>query len=172
MKYNPTTVGNIGGNPTSAAATINANLAAISVAIQNTLSRDGTLPNHMDADLDMNHNDVINAGVIYADDINVAGISILALLLSLGLINGNFQFATFRQVLEAMADNANPAGSNIVPVVKNIVDPLSADGGSAQFNASQPMRLGDDLSNLIETAMSWTDIQMKTFFNLARTKTP
>lgn len=44
----------------SAIQTINANSAAIEVALENTLSRDGTTPNTMSASLDMNDERVIN----------------------------------------------------------------------------------------------------------------
>lgn len=44
----------------TAAATLNANNALIEAAIENTLSRDGTSPNEMNAILDMNNNRIIN----------------------------------------------------------------------------------------------------------------
>lgn len=47
-------------NDPTAIATINANSAAITAAMDNTLSRDGTSPNTMSASLDMNSNDIIN----------------------------------------------------------------------------------------------------------------
>lgn len=47
-------------NDTSATDKINANSAAIITAIDNTLSRDGTSPNQMSADLDMNSHRVLN----------------------------------------------------------------------------------------------------------------
>ena len=47
-------------NGTAAAGTINDNNAAIEAALENTLSRDGTTPNTMSADLDMNSNQIIN----------------------------------------------------------------------------------------------------------------
>lgn len=45
---------------TSTATTINNNWDAIATAIENTLSRDGTSPNTMSADLDMNENHILN----------------------------------------------------------------------------------------------------------------
>ena len=51
-------------NETSATNTINANNAATEAAMENTLSRDGTSPNQMEADLDMNGNDILNVGAI------------------------------------------------------------------------------------------------------------
>jgi hypothetical protein len=47
-------------NETSAVNTINNNNALIETALENTLSRDGTTPNTMSADLDMNGNDLLN----------------------------------------------------------------------------------------------------------------
>lgn len=53
-------------NQTVTANTINNNSTAIEVALENTLSRDGTSPNAMGADLDMNSNDILNVGTIGA----------------------------------------------------------------------------------------------------------
>lgn len=47
-------------NQTSAIATLNANNTLIETALENTLSRDGTTPNTMSADLDMNSNQILN----------------------------------------------------------------------------------------------------------------
>lgn len=47
-------------NPTTAAANINANNQIIEEAFDNTLSRDGTSPNSMNAHLDMNSHQILN----------------------------------------------------------------------------------------------------------------
>jgi hypothetical protein len=47
-------------NENSATATINANSTAIEQAVEKTLSRDGTSPNQMEADFDMNSNRILN----------------------------------------------------------------------------------------------------------------
>lgn len=47
-------------NPASAVSTINNNSAAIETALENTLSRDGTSPNAMGADLDLNGHRILN----------------------------------------------------------------------------------------------------------------
>lgn len=44
----------------AASTTINANNALVEAALENTLSRDGTSPNQMEADLDMNSNRILN----------------------------------------------------------------------------------------------------------------
>ena len=53
-------------NQAAAIAAINANSALIETALENTLSRDGTSPNAMAADLDMDGNDILNAVVASA----------------------------------------------------------------------------------------------------------
>ena len=57
-------VTNIFGAETSALATMAANNALIEAAMENTLSRDGTTPNTMAADIDMDGNDILNIGTI------------------------------------------------------------------------------------------------------------
>lgn len=47
-------------NETAAANIINNNFAAVETAVEKTLSRDGTSPNQMGADLDMNSNRILN----------------------------------------------------------------------------------------------------------------
>lgn len=56
------TLANVGSliDATTAATTINSNSAAIVAAMENTLSRDGTIPNTMGATLDMNSHQIIN----------------------------------------------------------------------------------------------------------------
>lgn len=55
---------------------INANFEAVRDAFDNTLSRDGSTPNSMEADLDLNGYDLLNAKLVSADDIQVGGQSI------------------------------------------------------------------------------------------------
>lgn len=61
-------------SPGNNAAAINANLYRIQEAFDNTVSRDGSTPNHMLADFDMNSNDILNAGVIQTDQLLVRGV--------------------------------------------------------------------------------------------------
>lgn len=58
-------------NQTTTANTINSNNSAIEAALENTLSRDGTTPNVMSADLDMNSNDLLNVDNITATTSNI-----------------------------------------------------------------------------------------------------
>lgn len=56
-----------------AVAALNANFDAIEQAVENTLSRDGTTPNEMLANLDMNGNDILNADTINTSSLVING---------------------------------------------------------------------------------------------------
>lgn len=74
----------------SAATTINNNNTLIEAALENTLSRDGTTPNQMQSDIDMNNNDVLNVGVLDADSIILDGSTLqLGNITNALLINNN-----------------------------------------------------------------------------------
>lgn len=55
----------------------NANNDLIEAAVENTLSRDGASPNQMEADLDMNSNDILNANVVATQSVTIAGTSVV-----------------------------------------------------------------------------------------------
>lgn len=61
-KLTLTDISNLYGNTGAAETAINTNSARIEAAMEKTLSRDGTTPNQMEADLDMNSRRVINVG--------------------------------------------------------------------------------------------------------------
>ena len=50
---------------------LNDNFNALRDALLNTVSRDGSTPNAMNADLDMNGNDILNAGGLYINGVDV-----------------------------------------------------------------------------------------------------
>jgi len=55
------------------ASAINANLDRIEVAFDNTISRDGSTPNQMEADIDLNSNDLLNVKDLNATNLIIAG---------------------------------------------------------------------------------------------------
>lgn len=61
-----------------AQSVVNSNNAAIEAAFENTLSRDGSSPNQMDANLDMNGYSLINVGAFSVDSLEVAGTNLVA----------------------------------------------------------------------------------------------
>lgn len=66
-------VTNILGNPTSAANTLNSNNTLVEAALEKTLSRDGTAPNQMLVDFDMNNNDILNVNDLQVESILLNG---------------------------------------------------------------------------------------------------
>lgn len=84
----------------SGVAKINENFDRLEDAIENTLSRDGTLPNQMNADLDLNNFDLLNVGIIDAEDVVIDG----------GTVTGILERANEAIVIaEAAADTATDA---------------------------------------------------------------
>lgn len=76
-KLTLTDLSNITGQETSAIAAINNNNSAIEAALEKTLSRDGTAPNAMNVDFDMNGNDILNVGTINVETtITVDGVDV------------------------------------------------------------------------------------------------
>lgn len=57
-------------------ATSNTNFANIKESFNNTLSRDGSTPNNMEADIDLNSFDLLNVGLLEATDVTVGGTNI------------------------------------------------------------------------------------------------
>lgn len=72
-KVTLTNLTSLTSNEASAVSTINANNDAVEAAIENTLSRDGTSPNTMNADIDMNSNDLLNVGEVATTALRLNG---------------------------------------------------------------------------------------------------
>ena len=53
---------------------LNENFTNIQTAFDNTLSLDGSAPNAMQGDLDLNDNDLLNVRAIYVDGVNVLNV--------------------------------------------------------------------------------------------------
>lgn len=68
----------------ASASQLNANFAAITTSFTNTISRDGSTPNTMTADFDMNSNDILNVNDITVVDVIVGGTSIATIIGNLG----------------------------------------------------------------------------------------
>lgn len=75
-KLTLSTIVNILTSPIAAATALNNNFSAIISAIENTLSRDGTSPNQMGADLDLNSNDLLNVTNLGVNTVNAQAVFI------------------------------------------------------------------------------------------------
>ena len=58
--------------------TINANDVALRNAFDNTVSRDGSTPNYMEADFDLNNNDLLNVAEVTCASMTLAGVPVTA----------------------------------------------------------------------------------------------
>ena len=99
---------------------LNANFDAIETALENTLSRDGTAPNGMDANFDMDSNRVINLanGINNADAVNLGQVNNIVNGASSGIIASlreNF-VATAGQTVFNIASFTYNVGSNNLAV--------------------------------------------------------
>lgn len=97
-------------NVLNAAVPINENWDAIQVAFENTLSLDGSTPNAMGADLDMNSNDILNAGVVNATALKVAGTTFIpasAVAISTPDWEGAWETLTAYEVNDLVSQNGN-----------------------------------------------------------------
>lgn len=72
------TLNNVGNGYNRSA--INDNFTAIDTALQDALSRSGTGPNQMNADIDMNSNDLLNVATLDVDVLTVDGVAINTVL--------------------------------------------------------------------------------------------
>lgn len=85
---------------------LNTNSGLIEDALENTLSRDGTGPNQMEADLDMNSNDILNVNTFNGADAATLSANLDVVAGSIGSVN---------TVSDNIAD-VNVVAANIVDV--------------------------------------------------------
>lgn len=131
------------GNFNSAAlTTLNNNFEAIEDAIENTLSRDGTTPNQMTADLDMNGNDILNIG-------------------SLSLKNGD----TLKELVERAeqaADDAEAAAVHVEDFNQRYLGPFANDAAANAYigTPAAGMLYFNTSTNVMRVySTSWNDLQ-------------
>lgn len=62
--------------PSTSLNNIDTNFQRVESALQNVIGRSGTLPNQMNADLDMNSNDVLNIDTLSVNDLMVNGVNV------------------------------------------------------------------------------------------------
>lgn len=119
------------GNFNSSGVTIlNDNFDRIEAAVENTLSRDGSTPNQMTADIDLNGNDLLNVGTIQADSFAVEG-------------SEDF-YTLIEQAQEASADAIAAAAAAEISA-----DEAAASAGTARNNATVDYFTGDGTTNPI-----------------------
>lgn len=120
-------VSNILGNPTSAQNTINANNDAIETALENTLSRDGTTPNQMNSDLDMNGFDVLNVYSLDVEELMYSGIPLSEIVTDAQAAQAAAESA--RNASQSAALASQTAATNAVTTVAVVQGFVSALAG-------------------------------------------
>lgn len=151
----------------SSAAKINSNNAAIELALENTLSRDGTAPNTMGVDIDMNGHQLNNlaspvsnrqaATKEYVDNITGTGSGTTAFALDRANHTGQQTISTIvslQATLDAKADDADLADYTTTVDLVAGYQPLSAalTGTTASFTIADEGKLdgitaGADVTN-------------------------
>lgn len=125
----------------SAATNINANNALIETALENTLSRDGTTPNTMSSDLDMNSNDLLNVGLLDASDVTVDGNPVEGILTqAIEASNDATDSATAAAAsASSAAASANSSASSATASAASAAQSEGAIVGAVRYNTDQTL---------------------------------
>lgn len=109
-------------------AQVNANFDAVNTALNNTLSRDGSTPNTMSADLDMNSNDINNVANISANTMTLAGSTVTGLV-TIPSWGGAWTTATSYVINDIVRES----GSTYICIVAHTSGTFSTDLAAAKW---------------------------------------
>lgn len=154
-KLTTTDITNITGAEETAIATINNNFAAVETALEKTLSRDGTSPNTMTADLDLNGNDLLNVDNLNANTVTIGGSSIT----TAGFAKGDAATVTVGTVTTGAAGSSaivTNSGTSSAAVL-NFTIPRGNTGASGA--GSGDMLKANNLSDVTSTATAFANIK-------------
>lgn len=100
---------------------LNDNFDAIEQALENTLSLDGTIPNALEADLDLNSNDILNAGEINTDTLRINGVLVEPTTgLTAGAAFQTYEFTAIAGQTTFSVSPATPYNASIVVIVNGL----------------------------------------------------
>lgn len=139
-KVNLPDIGSLANNA-SARQAINDNFAAIEEAFENTVSRDGTLPNQMEADLDLNGNDLLNVRRIDASEYYQNGIT-WEQRVTYGEVNADLFNGDGVQVSFPLSENPGSIGNLDVSIggsTKRPGEDYVLDGQNIRFIVAPPV---------------------------------
>lgn len=140
----------VGSFTQAAVTTINTNFQATEEAMENTLSRDGTAPNQMEADLDMNENDVLNVNLVDATRVDAGQI-----YLNGTLIVPDTDFSDADALLTAIKTVDGPGSgldADTVDGAQFIDDDTFATASPTNFNSAEATKaFAEDTENHLYT---------------------
>lgn len=132
------------GSAYGAVGALNDNFNSIEEGFENTLSRDGSGPNQMEANLDMNGYDILNASVVYTDGLVLNGVNVEPSNAVAVATVQTFEFvATAGQTTFSVAPYAPLLASTMV-VVNGVMLPQSSISVSST-NVVTPARTSGDV---------------------------
>ena len=100
---------------------LNDNFNAIETAIENTFSLDGTSPNALEADLDMNSNDILNAGEVSTDTLRINGVLVEPTTgVTAGAVFQTYEFTATAGQTTFSVSPATPYNASIVVIVNGL----------------------------------------------------
>ena len=108
-------------NEASFLAALNAAFDAVETAMENTYSRDGTTPNTLSADLDVNSQDILNVNTISANSVNVNGASVTGFI---------WEGAWVTATSYTVNDGVSNSGNSYVCILDHTSDPTITQPGT------------------------------------------
>lgn len=148
-------VSNISGAETIAITTLNDNFAAVETAMENTLSRDGTTPNTMSADIDLNGNDLLNVGTIDVETITVNGDELTTELYSIGPTgpSGTISVGSVSTLTPGSSATVVNVGTSTAAVLNFGIPQGAAGAGTGDMLSTS------NLSDVANTATAFSNIK-------------
>lgn len=139
------------GSSYGSVAAINANLAAIETAFQNTVSRDGSTPNAMGASFDMNGNDILNVNNIQVNTLTIGGGTIQSAL-DAAVVAATAAAGASAAAASVSEANAHGSATNAATSAVN----ADASAVAAAASASSASSSASSATNAAALALSYT----------------
>lgn len=105
---------------------LNDNFSSIEDAIENTLSRDGTSPNYMESDLDMNSNSILNANTVYASSVVLNGVALEVGTIPAPATVQTFEYTATEGQTSFSISPLTPSVANVIVDVNGLLLPSSS----------------------------------------------
>lgn len=146
----------------NAPTTINGIIAQIESAFDRVLFRDGTAPNQMSGNLDMNSKRILNLPYPTSSNepVRVQDFAVFLAAYNFALTN----FIWVWQIKEALKD------LSLLDTVEAAISPVTSDSINIFWTMGGITSVGDTLSEFIKSTLSWNDTQIHTLYESAKAK--